>query len=65
MFFFHVIGEIIYGGDRGAEGVLGALVRHLLDKTEILKNYSLSPDYQCRYVRACVYLPALHIFLFL
>jgi hypothetical protein len=53
--FFHVIGEIIYGGDRGAEGVLGALVRHLLDKTEILKNYSLSPDYQCRYV-VCTYI---------
>ena len=34
--------------------MLGALVRHLLDKTEILKNYSLSPDYQCRYVRTSV-----------
>jgi hypothetical protein len=53
-FIFHISGEIIYGGDRGAEGVLGALVRHLLDKTEILKNYSLSPDYQCRYVRTCL-----------
>lgn len=57
------LGEIIYGGDRGAEGVLGALVRHLLDKTEILKNYALSPDYQCRYIRMSYVYTDIKVFL--
>jgi hypothetical protein len=49
IFMIHIfLGEIISGGDRGAEGVLGALVRHLLDKAVILNAYAQTPDYQCR-----------------